>query len=378
MRIATLQEFSLQGKRVLLRFDGDVPVENGRITDDFRLRSVLPTIEFCLKEGASLVLLAHRGRPEGKPNPELSNQILCDYFSGELQQPAVLAATPQEVRHESRVTMLENLRFWPGEEKNDPAFAKELASLGDIYCNDAFAVSHRAHASIAGVPALLPHCAGFKLMEETVQMTPLIHDAEAPYTVVMGGAKAQDKSPIISDLIDRVDSLLLGGLLAVTYLKAQGNSVGKHEIPDEDIKIAQGIIRELHEQNVPLYLPVDFINEQGQTKVITEFAATDLMLDIGPKTCEAYKVILHKANTIFWNGAMGKYEDPKFAHGTICVGQDISTSHADVRIGSGGDTTAAIHANNLQKGFTFISTGGGATLEFIAGKELPGIKVLQG
>lgn len=377
MAIKTLREFALRGKRVLLRFDGDVPVDNGKITDDFRLRAVLPTIEYCLQEGASLVLLAHMGRPEGKIVPELSNKALQGYFLTALKTEVALADSPRAVRKESRVTLLENLRFWPGEEKNDPVFSKEVASLGDIYCNDAFAVSHRAHASIVGIPALLPHCAGFKLMEEVVQMTPLVNDADAPYVVVMGGAKAKDKSPIIKDLIDHADAFLLGGLLAITYLRAQGGLVGKHEVEDEDIKIAQSIIRQLHEQNVPLYLPLDFINEQGKEKAITDFTSDDLMLDTGPKTCEAYRAVLQKANTIFWNGAMGKYEDPKFANGTVGIAHAIAASHAEVRIGSGGDTTAAIHEHNMQKGFTFISTGGGATLEFIAGKELPGIKSLQ-
>lgn len=377
MAMRSLREFDIRNKRILVRFDGDVPIDQGQINDDFRLQAVMPTLHYCLENRANLVLLAHRGRPEGKIVSDLSNQILAAYFLKELGVPVALVNDLDGPPESAPVMLVENLRFWTGEEKNDLSFAKKLAKLGDIYCNDAFAVSHRAHASVSGLPALLPHCAGFKLMEEVVQMSPLLHNADAPYVVVMGGAKAKDKSPIIHNLIDRVDGIALGGLLAVTYLKAQGNTVGGHEIADEDIKVAQACIRELHEQDVPLYLPVDFVNQDRKVKAITDFANDDLMLDIGPKTCAFYEQVIHKANTVFWNGAMGKYEDAAFAKGTVCVARDITTSGAEVRIGSGGDTTAAIHENKMADGFTFISTGGGATLEFIAGKELPGIKALE-
>lgn len=377
-RLATLHEFNLTAKTVLIRFDGDVPVEGGKIADDFRLAAALPTIHYCLVHDARVVLLAHRGRPGGKIDPALSNEVLADYFRTQAGLGVRLVADFTRPKSGPQIALVENLRFDPGEEANDHRFARALAAFGDFFCNDAFAVSHRRHASVVGLPQLLPHCVGFKMLEELVQLNPLIEEPERPYLAVLGGAKASDKSPLIRDLIGRIDGLLLGGLVAMTYLAAQGQPVGRHEIDPEQVKIAQACLRALQDKNIPLVLPVDFVNERRQIKLIGQFAPNDLMLDVGPKTIAFYRQHLARAATIFWNGAMGKYEDPAFAKGTVEVARAIAESGAELRIGSGGDTLAAIHENNLASGFTFLSTGGGATLEFIAGRQLPGLAALMG
>jgi phosphoglycerate kinase len=374
--MTTLRDADLKDKRVLVRFDGDVPVQDGKIHDTYRLEAVLPTLRFCREQGASVVLLAHRGRPDGKPDPSLSNGLLADYFTQELGESVVFVPEVAPKTVPGPLVLLENLRFDPGEEKNDPRLAQTLARLGDVYCNDAFAVSHRAHASVVGLAKLLPHYAGFRLSEEINQLQPLLDGADIPYCVVLGGAKASDKSSVIAALVSHVDTILLGGLVAVTYLAAMGQSVGAHEVEQDQVKLAQSCIRAMHETNVQLMVPVDYINQDKQTKLITQFGPKDLMIDIGPQTVARFGEYLHKANTIFWNGAMGKSEDPAFAKGTIGVAQAIAYSGADARIASGGDTVGAIHEYNVAHAFTFISTGGGATLEFLAGKELPGIKAL--
>lgn len=374
----TLKDVSLSGQRVLLRFDGDVPVsDEGVITDDYRLQAVLPSVTYCLEQGAKVVLLAHRGRPEGKEVPDLSSKVLVDYLSKALGKDVVFAPHFTDVLPDAPVVLWENLRFHKGEEENDENFARVLAKQGTIYCNDAFAVSHRAHASVVALAGLLPHVAGFQMIKEIEQLTPLRNNAEEPYALVLGGAKASDKSPIIADVIDRADTILIGGLVAVTYLAAMGNPVGGHTTKADEVTFAQECIRKMNEAQVTLCVPVDYINQEKEIKDITAFGPNDLMLDIGPKTWALYAQELDKANTIFWNGAMGKNEDPTYAQGTIEVGRAILKSGAEVRVGSGGDTVGAIRSHKLEQAFTFISTGGGATLEFIAGRDLPGIKALE-
>jgi phosphoglycerate kinase len=377
MALKQLKDLTLAKKRVLIRFDGDVPVEKGKITDDYRLKAVIPTVEYCLKQGAELILMGHRGRPDGKSDPELSNQIVADYFTDTLGQSVYFAKDFRHTLPKSQITVLENLRFNKGEEANDSRFAKQLASFGDVYVNDAFAVSHRAHASVVGVPKLLPHAAGFQLAEEVIQLTPLKDHADEPYIVVLGGAKASDKSPIIADLINRSDAIIIGGLVAVTYLAAMGKRVGTHKIETDEVTLARKIIRQAKEADVPIIIPIDFVNQKSESKKISEFAHSDTMLDIGSETIRLFAKEIDRANTLFWNGAMGKFEDPKFSKGTVEVGRAIKASDADIKIGSGGDTVGAIHQHKLETGFTYISTGGGATLEFIAGKELPGIEALE-
>ncbi len=378
MKLRQLSDVDVSQKRVLIRFDGDVPHEEGKIVDDFRLKAVLPTIAYCRKSGARIVLMAHMGRPDGKGVGKLSNKILVPYLEKALgEQVDFHQPTDRLPRQLGPVTLLENVRFYAGEEKNDSRFAKQLAAWGDVYCDDAFAVIHRAHASTVGITKFLPSVAGMTVVKEVEALSQLRTHAEAPYVAILGGAKAADKSPVIFDLIDRADVIIVGGLVAITYLAAMGNPVGAHEIDDAQIKLARHCIRKASEEDVRLVYPVDFVSAQGKVKKIIDFTADDLMLDTGPASAVLFDKEIHRANTIFWNGAMGKFEDAAYAKGTIAIARSIAKSEADTRIASGGDTVSALHLHRLEKSFTFISTGGGATLEFIAGEDLPGLEVLQ-
>lgn len=373
-----IRQADVAGKRVLVRFDGDVPVDkqNGTILDDYRVALALPTIRSILDRGGKVVLLASRGRPGGKPDPALSIKVLADYLTRALGEPVEFITELLAPKVSQRVALLENLRFYPGEETNETAFARLLAAFGDMYVNESFAVSHRMHASFDALPKRLPHYAGIQLQSEVSQLTPLQHDAEQPYMLVLGGAKANDKSPVIAQLLDTVDTVLLGGLVAVTYMAAMGQPTGAHELDDQQVSIARQTICRMSEHDIPLLVPVDIINQEQQVKRVTNMIATDLMIDIGPETNALFAKELDRANTIFWNGAMGKAEDPAFAIGTIAVARAIGQSGAEVRIASGGDTVGVIHSHHLENNFTFLSTGGGATLEFLAGAQLPGIQSL--
>lgn len=377
MAIHSIHGADVRDKRVLIRFDGDVPIENNKIMDDYRLKAVLPTIQFCREQKASVVLMAHRGRPKNDKDKEFSLEILTDYFRSTFNEEVeFISSLINPVVHKP-IALLENLRFHEGEEQNDHGFAHLLSRFGDIYCNDAFAVSHRAHASVDSIAGILPHYAGIRFIQEVKALNPLRAQAEEPYVVVLGGVKANDKSPIIRSLVDKVDGLIIGGLVAVTYWAAMGYNIGAHQVESEQVKIAQDCIKLMNERQVEFYIPTDFINQENQVKAIADITATDLMLDIGPATQACFAKVIDKANTVFWNGAMGKFEDTTYANGTLAIARAMADSEAEVRVASGGDTVSAIHQHNLSNAFTFISTGGGATLEFIAGEELPGIKALE-
>ncbi|HEY1074200.1 MAG TPA: phosphoglycerate kinase [Patescibacteria group bacterium] len=376
--VPSLKDIDISGKRILLRFDGDVPVNiDGTLADTYRLDSVMDTILYCIDKKAQLTLLAHRGRPKGKVDPALSNQILADYIAAAVKQPVSLVTEMLGPMPATPILMLENLRFHSGEESNDTGFAKLLAKFGEIYCNDAFAVSHRAHASVSALPGLLPHVAGFQLAKELQALTPLRDYGEAPYVAILGGAKASDKSPIIADLLDKVDVVVIGGLIAVTYLAAMSQPTGAHKVDPEQVKFAQECICRMAQDDIPFVVPVDYINQHGEIKPMYALTGEELMLDIGPETVKHFDTYIHKANTVFWNGAMGKSEEPQFSRGTIGVAESIGRSGAETRVSSGGDTVGAIRNHNLQHYFTFLSTGGGASLEFLAGRELPGITALR-
>lgn len=384
MKLKQLSASDIKDKRVLIRFDGDVPVEDGKIQDTNRLESALATIRYCLEHGAKVLLLCSMGRPkESAPDPSLSTEQLVPFFEKALGEKVGFSANHDfggfGTKHfpDERIVILENLRFDPGEEKNDPLFSKKIASAADVYVNEAIAVSHRAHASFVGIPALLPHYAGLHLVEEVEAMTPLLDGADKPYAVVLGGSKASDKSPIIADLIDKVDYLLIGGLVAVTYLAAMGQDVGAHKVDEKEVALARKCIKEMHEEGVEFIVPEDIVTQDRKVKTLAEWGKDDLMLDVGPATQAAFAKVIEKANTLFWNGAMGKFEDAAFAGGTHAVARAMAHADAEVRIAAGGDTVSAIHKFKLEKGFTFISTGGGATLEFIAGRKLPGLEALK-
>lgn len=377
MTLAALDELNLKGKAVLLRFDGDVPVANGVIQDDYRLKAVLPTIQTCLARGARVILITHRGRPDGKPVADLSTEILEPYLTQSLGQKVVFCPELPSWSLAHPIVLLENLRFYKGEEQNSATFARGFDDISDVYVNDAFAVSHRAHASFDAIPRLLPRAAGLRLQEEVRQLTPLRNDPDAPYAVVMGGAKAEDKLPIVWDLLDSADTFIFGGLIAVTYLAAMQQPTGDHKVDPKEVDFARKCIRHMQEHKIELVLPVDYINQDGAVRPLMTMPSHDLMLDIGPESQKQFARALTRSNIIFWNGAMGKFEDTRFAGGTTAVARAIETSGAEMRIASGGDTVSAIHQHRLEDAFTFISTGGGATLEFIAGRDLPGIKILE-
>ncbi len=379
MQLPSIKAASLAGKTVLLRFDGDVPVDSGgTVQDGYRLEAIKETFHFCLDQGERIVLLAHRGRPTlPAPEQELSNRILLKPLEELLGVSIAFAENVPPHSVPGAVTLVENLRFTHGEEANSPRLARSLAELGDIYCNDAFAVSHRTHASIVGLPALLPHYGGLHLLEEVRSLSLLLGEVDEPYGVVLGGAKASDKFPVLEQFVTKADLVIVGGLVALPYLAAMGYRVGAHKIANEDVKLACRHIRLIQEAGITFLTPVDFISAKHEAKPITQFAANDLMLDIGPKSISLYKQALDKANAVFWNGAMGKFEEPAFSRGTIEVARAIGTSGSGVRIASGGDTVSAIHDHKLAHNFTFISSGGGASLEFVAGRELPGLNALH-
>lgn len=377
MTLPDLRSINITGRRVLIRIDGDIPVMDGKIADPFRLNASLETIHYCLEQRASVVLMAHRGRPKGKHDPELSTRILVDYYSQQLGQTVQFIDEFISPKIDHPVAILENLRYHRGEEQNERGFAKLISKFGEVYVNDAFSVSHRMHASVNAITEFLPSVAGFQLLREVTALEPIREHAEAPYCAVLGGAKAMDKSPILADLVERADCLLVGGLVAMPYLLAMGQPVGAHQVDKSEVDQARTIIRNVQESGAKIYVPVDFTSQGGEVKRIRDIASNELMLDTGPETAQLYAQVLARANTIFWNGAMGKFEEPQFAKGTVAIARAIAASGAETRIASGGDTVSAIHMHDLGSGFSFISTGGGATLEFIAGRELPGITILQ-
>lgn len=373
----TLQENDIRDKRVVIRFDGDVPVDaTGAIADDYRLNDAMPTIKYLLDCGCSVVLVGHRGRPGGEVDPALSNQVLVPWFQSQLGLPVQLIAQPDPKLITGKVALLENVRFWPGEEENDAGFAQVLARLGDVYVNDAFATMHRDHASITGITRLLPHMAGLHATEEIRVLYGLRQTADTPYLIILGGAKATDKIPVIFSLLDKIDRLILGGIPAITFMAAMNQTIGKHEVSADEVKMARALIGELNSRGITYYLPEDAMLDNQQMTSSNLIPPDRLMMDIGPKSIAKISQMVDNSSTVFWNGAVGKYEMPEFSAGTYGVAKEMALSPAETRVVSGGDTTGAIHRLNLGDKFSFISSGGGATLELLAGKELPGIKVL--
>ncbi len=376
-QLVSIQNATLTDKTVLLRFDGDVPVVDGKVTDLYRLKALKETFDVCRRAGAKVVLLAHRGRPVlPKSNPALSTQVLVKPLEQLLGEAVFFHPDLPHYRLTDPVVLLENLRFSSGEIANSRSFAKSLALLGDMYCNDAFANSHRTHASMVALPDLLPHYAGLHLLAEVRALTPLLDQVDTPYVVILGGAKASDKFPILEKLVGKATTMLVGGLVAIPYLAAMGYKLGKHVVDPTEVKLASKHIRLMHAHGTRLCVPTDFISSKRKHKQIIDFGPDDEMLDVGPQTTAQFAHEIHKANTLFWNGAMGKFEDPAFAHSTIGIARAIGQSDADIRIASGGDTVSAIDGHKLAHNFTYISAGGGATLEFIAGEKLPGLEAL--
>ncbi len=391
MNKKTIRELDPAGKKVLVRVDYNVPMDGGGITDDTRIRATLPTLRHLLDKGAAVILASHLGRPKGGPAPEFSLAPVAKRLSALLGQEVLFAADcvgeaaegPAKALKPGQVLLLENLRFHKEEEKNDPEFARRLASLADTYVNDAFGVSHRAHASVAGVTEYLPAAAGFLLEKEIDFLSRAVENPAHPYVAIIGGAKVSDKIGVIANLLTRVDTLIIGGGMANTFLAAKGYATGKSLVEQDKIALAASLIKEAADRKVKLLLPSDVVvadrfaaDAAARVAAVDAIPADWMALDIGPVSADAFAAALTGAKLIVWNGPMGVFEMDAFAKGTVAVAKAVAASGA-VSVVGGGDSVAAIEKAGLQDKISHISTGGGASLEFLEGKVLPGVAALS-
>jgi phosphoglycerate kinase len=382
----SIRDLDLKGKRVFIRVDFNVPLAQGgqEITSDKRIRASLPTIQYALDHGAGLILASHLGRPKGKPNPEMSLKPVATRLAELLKKPVKMA--PDCVGPEveamkpapGEVLLLENLRFHPEEEKNDPGFSKQLAALCDLYVNDAFGSAHRAHASTAGMIAFVPKAAAGLLMEKELEyLTLATKNPPRPCVAILGGAKVSDKIEVIENMGKVVDRLLIGGAMAYTFLKAKGEPVGKSLVENDKLELARNLMSSL---GAKLMLPLDHvvvseIKEGAENEVVTTIPEGRIGVDIGPKTAEAYAAVIATAKTVIWNGPMGIFEKPPFDKGTVALAKAVAGSGATSVVG-GGDSEKAIKSAGVTDKISHVSTGGGASLEFLSGIELPGVAAL--
>ncbi|NLS45125.1 MAG: phosphoglycerate kinase [Firmicutes bacterium] len=389
---ATVKDMDMKGKRVLVRVDFNVPLDGNRnITDDTRIRAALPTIKYILDQGSKIILMSHLGRPKGQRKEEFNLDPVAKRLRELLKQPVLKLndCIGEDVEakiasmKDGDIILLENLRFHKEEETNDDEFAKALASLADIYVNDAFGTSHRAHASTSGVTKFLPGVAGFLLKKEIEVMGKALSAPERPFIAILGGAKVKDKVGVISNLIDKVDSLIIGGGMAYTFLKAKGFEIGESIVDSEKVSLAGDLMEKAENKGIKFLLPVDVIvadkfAEDAVVKIVgvSEIPRTWQALDIGPETRERFAQEIKKAKTIVWNGPMGVFEMKPFAEGTRKIAEALADSGA-VTIVGGGDSAAAVLEMGFAGRMTHISTGGGASLEFLEGKVLPGIEGLK-
>ncbi len=389
----TIKDLTLTGLRVLIRVDFNVPIKHGTIGDDTRIRSSVPTIEYALAHGARTVILcSHLGRPKGKPDPQYSLQPVADRLSALLKRPVLFAAdcvgaaatAAIDRAPDGGLVLLENLRFHPEEEQNDPAFAGQLAALADVYVNDAFGSAHRAHASTEGVVRHVKESAAGLLMAAEIEyLGKVLEHPERPFVAILGGAKVSDKLEVIENLIPRVDALLIGGAMAYTFFKSRGVPVGRSLVEADLLDAARDVETRAKARGLRLELPVDHIVapqlEAGaptETLEVGDSAIGERMgLDIGPKTIATYRDVITTAKTVIWNGPMGVFEIDALAKGTMAVAQAVADVHGTTVIG-GGDSIAAVAKAGVTDRITHISTGGGASLEFLGGRELPGVAAL--
>lgn len=390
----TIEDVALKDKRVVMRVDFNVPIKDGVITDDNRIVQALPSINYVIENGGLLILLSHLGRPKGEPNPDFSLKPVADYLSkkvnttvhfaddcvGEVAVNAVNKASFGEI------VVLENVRFHAGETKNDSELSKAFASLGDVFINDAFGSSHRAHCSVAGITDhLQPAAAGYLLEKEIKFLSDSINAPKRPFIAVLGGAKVSDKIGVIRNLVSKVDAIIVGGGMTYTFYKAKGLPIGKSLLEDDKIELAAELMKEAEANNVKLLLPVDSVvsqefNNDGPFKTVGEDGIEDgwMALDIGEKSIELFADEVRNAKTVIWNGPMGVFEMSNFSKGTFAVAEAMAeaTKKGAVTIIGGGDSASAIKKAGLEKDVSHVSTGGGASLEYLEGKELPGIACL--
>jgi phosphoglycerate kinase len=386
----TIAQLDLAKRRVFLRADLNAPLDHGTVTDDTRLRAVVPTIQYAIKAGASVVLASHLGRPKGKATPEFSLRPIGEHLQSLLGQRVDLApdcvgevtAAQARALPAGQVLLLENLRFHPEEEANDDRFAQALAALADCYVNDAFAAAHRAHASIAAITKYLqPAAAGLLMQQELSALGRILESPDKPLVAILGGAKVSDKLTLVEHLLGRVDSLLIGGGMAFTFLRALGHAVGRSLVEPDQLDTASRTLDAARRRGVALVLPVDAVvadgldSAQGRAVGVREIPAGQMGLDIGPNTVARFTEALSGARTIVWNGPMGVFEKKPFAAGTLALAKAVAGSPAFTVIG-GGDTVAAVAQAGVAEKIDYISTAGGAFLEFLEGRKLPGVEAL--
>jgi phosphoglycerate kinase len=386
MNKRSVRDLDVSGKRVLVRVDFNVPVKDGEVTDDTRIHRALPTIRYLLERGARPVLISHLGRPKGEPDPKYAMDPVAERLEELLGEPvkkldAAVGPEVEEALNDSgeSVVLLENSRFYPGETKNDPEFSEQLASLADLYVDDAFGAAHRAHATTVGVAERLPAAAGFLIEDELDNLDEVLRDPERPFVAILGGAKVSDKVGVIESLLELADTLLIGGAMCFTFLKAQGYEVGNSLVEEDYLEEAKRLMDEAEGRIV---LPVDVVvagemeeDAETETVEVDSIPQEEMGLDIGPKTVEEFRGYIVEAKTIFWNGPMGVFEIEAFAKGTEGVARAVAESGAKSVVG-GGDSVAAVRKLGIEDEMDFISTGGGASLEYVEGKELPGVAVL--
>ena len=388
----SLKDLNSKGKRVFLRVDFNVPLDDsGSIRDDTRIKAALPTINFLLEQGAKLIIASHLGRPKGKFVPELSLKPVAKKLSELISREVTLApdvigdevtALKRELE-EGQVLVLENVRFYSEETANDEDFARKLAQEVDYYVNDAFGACHRAHASVVAITRFVEKsAAGFLVEKEVDYLSKVVHSPQKPFVAVLGGAKVSDKIPVIESLLTKADVILIGGAMAYTFFKAQGNDVGRSLVEEDKIELAASILNKTKKEKIKFYLPSDHIiaaeaDAKAEPQTVDSFPLPSEMmaLDIGPKTIENYAEIISGAKTVFWNGPMGVFEIDQFSRGTTKIAEAVANSDALSIIG-GGDSVAAVYKAGVADKISHISTGGGASLEFVANETLPGIEAL--
>jgi phosphoglycerate kinase len=388
----TIRDVELSGKKVFCRVDFNVPMRDGVVSDDTRIRAALPTIQYLMEQGAKVILASHLGRPKGEVVDELRLDAVAQRLSdllgkGVLKTDEAIGAEVNEAitqLENGDVLLLENVRFYPGEEKNDEQLAQSFANLADIFVNDAFGAAHRAHASTAGIALYIPAVAGFLLEKELDVLGKALSNPDRPFTAIIGGAKVKDKIGVIDHLLDKVDNLIIGGGLAYTFIKAQGYEIGESLLEEDKMALALEFLEKAEKKGVNFYMPVDVVianefSKDANAKVadINEIPSDWQGLDIGPKTVEIYRQVIQQSKLAIWNGPMGVFEFDSFANGTRSVAEALAQAEDTYTVIGGGDSAAAVEKFGYAEDMSHISTGGGASLEFMEGKQLPGVVALN-